>query len=51
MEADEPEPKVEQAHTSRIQELKLRVERGRLGLNECHFKEECARASQCPGAC
>jgi hypothetical protein len=50
MEADEPEPKVEQ-HTTRIRELKLRVERGRQGINECQFKEECARASQCPGAC
>jgi len=51
MDAAESDKNAEKVKTERMRELKLRIERGLKGVNECRFKDECARASQCPGAC
>ncbi len=51
MDADDPDKQVEEVKTQRIRDLQLRVERGRKGINDCRFKDACARATQCPGVC
>jgi hypothetical protein len=51
MNAPDPDKKIEKVKTARMQDLILRIERGREGVNTCRFKDECARSTQCPGAC
>jgi hypothetical protein len=35
----------------KIRELQEILARGRKGINNCRFKEECPYARQCPGVC